>query len=83
MEVAPFQSGGVGGVARVHSLPQFLGLDFQRVVLTGLEFSRAFGVDVEAGDFALFAKFNRQGQAHVTQADDGHIAVVCEVFIFF
>jgi hypothetical protein len=44
---------------------------FQGVVLSTLQFGYAGGVDVKPNHSPLLAEFNGQGQAHITQADDG------------
>ncbi len=55
---------------------EFFRLDFEGVVLAGLQLGDALRVDVEADDRALLAEFDRQRQADVAEADDGEVDFV-------
>ena len=46
------------------------------IVLASPQFGDAGGVDVKADDLALLAKFDRQGQANIPQADHGNGGVI-------
>lgn len=50
---------------------EFLGRGLVGAAVAGLEFGEAGLVDVEADQRALFAEFDREGEADVAQADDG------------
>ena len=65
----------LGGETQAGRGAQLFGAHFQRAVFAGLQLGHAGGVDVEAGDGVVFAKFGRQGQAHVAEANDGDVGV--------
>jgi len=56
--------------------PEFFRFGFQRMVLAGLQFGDAPGVDVEADNRAFLAKFDSQGKADVTEADNGQLDLI-------
>ncbi len=63
---AELQLAGFGKLGRLH---------FQRAVVARLQFGNAGSVDVKTQHRPVFAKLDGEGQAHVTQADDGDLRV--------
>ena len=58
------------GVAQLAGLTQLLGIDFQSAVVAGLQLPDPRLVDIQAQGGKAAAKFNRQRQADITQANN-------------
>ena len=53
------------------SLGHFRSIKFERIVLASPQFCDAGCIDVQADDFALLTRFDRQRQVNLPQGDHG------------
>ena len=75
-DVAGAQAFAVRRAAQMRSGPEFFRLDFEGVILAGLQLGDTPGIDVEADDRTLLAELHRQRQTDVAEADDGEVDFV-------